>query len=307
MATDSGPRRTLPELNYHHLRAFWAVAGEGSIARACIVLRVSQPTVSEQLRSLAQAVGTELFQRDGRRLRLTATGRLVQDYAEEIFALGRELHETLATGRAIKPVPVVVGISDAVPKLIACRLIEPALRLPEPVQVTLIEDSHEVLIQRLAGHELDLVVSDAPLEPHQRVRAFNHQLGESRMAVFGAASFAKLAKHFPRSLDGAPVLTAPPGTSQRRAWDAWCADQGLAPRVIAQVQDSALIKTMAQTGLGVFAGPEAIAEAICRTFEVQLLGRIPELRERYWAISPDRRLASPALQAMTARGRDLLS
>ncbi len=297
----------LPELNYHHLRCFWAVAREGSIVKACALLHVSQPTVSEQLRSLANAMGAELFKREGRRLRLTDTGRLVLDYADEIFALGRELHQALGNRTSTRPIPVVVGISDAVSKLIACRLVAPALRLPEPVQVTVQEDRHEVLLQRLAAHELDLVISDAPVEAHQHIRAFNHVLGESSLAVFGASGFAKLVRGFPRTLEGAPLLAGLPTSPQRRAWDAWCADQGVHPRVVAQIQDSALLKTMGQAGFGIFVAPDAIAEDLCKTFVVRILGRIPELRQRYYAISLDRRLANPALLAITARGRDLFS
>lgn len=297
----------LPELNFHHLRSFWAVAREGSIARACALLRVSQPTISEQLRLLARAMRAELFDRDGRRLRLTATGRLVLEYADEIFALGRELRQTLDSGASARPVPVVVGISDAVSKLIACRLVAPALRLPEPVQVTVLEDRHEELLQRLAAHQLDLVVSDAPVEAHLRIRACNHLLGECAMAVFGAPAFARLARGFPRSLAGAPLLAGLPASPQRRAWDAWCADQGVQPRVVAQIQDGALLKTMGQAGLGVFAGPDAIADDICATFAVRVLGRIPVLRQRYYAISLERRLSNPALQALLAQGRDLFA
>ncbi len=297
----------LPELNYHHLRSFWAVAREGSIAKACALLKVSQPTVSEQLRSLADAMRAELFVREGRRLRLTGTGRLVLDYADEIFALGRELHQALGSSAPTRPIPVVVGISDTVSKLIACRLVAPALRLPLPVQVTVQEDRHDVLVRRLAAHELDLVVSDAPVEAHQRIRAYNHLLGESDVAVFGAPVFAKLARGFPRSLAGAPLLAGLPESPQQRAWDAWCADQGVQPRVVAQIQDSALLKTMGQAGLGVFTGPSAIAEDICATFAVRVLGRIPALRQRHYAISPDRRLSNPALQALLAQGRDLFA
>lgn len=295
----------LPELNYHHLRTFWAVAREGSIAKACALLKVSQPTVSEQLRSLSRAVGSELFDRDGRRLRLTATGRMVLDYADEIFTLGRELQQAIGGSVPARPAPVTFGISDAVPKLIACRLVAPALRVPGPVQVTVQEDRHDVLVQRLAAHELDLVVSDAPVEAHQRIRAFSHLLGDSAVAVFGAPPFAKLARGFPRSLTGAPLLAGLPASPQQRAWDAWCADQGVQPRVVAQIQDSALLKTMGQAGLGVFAGPDAIAGDICATFGLRVLGRIPSLKQRYYAISLDRRLSNPAVQALMAQARDL--
>jgi LysR family transcriptional regulator, transcriptional activator of nhaA len=302
-----GGMAVLPELNYHHLRAFWAVAREGSITKACVLLRVSQPTISEQLRSLAKAMGAELFVREGRRLQLTDTGRLMLDYADEIFALGRELRQTLGSRTSARAIPVVVGISDAVSKLIASRLIAPALLLADPVQVTVQEDRHEVLLQQLAAHALDLVISEAPLEPHLRIRAYNHLLGESPLAVFGASTFAKLARGFPRSLDGAPLLAGLPTSPQRRAWDAWCANQGVQPRVVAQVQDSALLKTMGQAGFGVFAGPEVIADDLCRTFGVRIIGRIPELRLRHYAISIERRLSNPALLAITSRGRDLFT
>ncbi|HAT09341.1 MAG TPA: hypothetical protein DCS97_01810 [Planctomycetes bacterium] len=191
---------SLPELNFHHLRSFWVVAHQGTIAKACGVLHLSQPTISEQLRDLARALGAELFERDGRRLRLSDTGRRVLDYADEIFAIGRELHESLAGRASDRRIPLVVGVSDSVSKLIACRLIEPALRLAEPVQVTVQEDRHDTLLQRLADHELDLVLSDAPLEAHLRIRAFNHVLGESAMAIFGAPAYARLARGFPASL-----------------------------------------------------------------------------------------------------------
>lgn len=295
------------ELNYHHLRSFWAVAREGSIARACALLKVTQPTISEQLRLLARAAQAELFVRDGRRLRLTDTGRMVLDYADEIFALGRELQQSLGSRAATRPIPVVIGISDAVSKLIACRLIAPALRLPDPVQVTVLEDAHDVLLQRLAAHAIDLVISEAHLDPHLRIRAYNHLLGESPLAVFGAPAFAGLARGFPHSLTGAPLLAGLPTSPQRRAWDAWCVDQRVQPRVVAQIQDSALLKTMGQAGLGLFTGPEVIAADICRTFSVRVIGRVPALRLRHYAISLERRLSNPALQAITANGKNLFA
>jgi LysR family transcriptional activator of nhaA len=298
---------SLPELNYHHLRSFWAVAREGSIARACALLKVSPSTISEQLRSLAQAMRTELFVRQGRHIRLTDAGRMVMDYADEIFSLGRELHQTLANRTTTRPVPVALGISDAVSKLIACRLVASAVRLPDPVQVTVYEDCHEALLQRLSTHMLDMVVSDAPLDEHLRIRAYSHPLGSCPLAVFGAPSLARLARDFPRSLHGAPMLAGLPTSPQRRAWDAWCADQGLQPRVVAQVQDSALLKAMGQTGLGLFVAPDAIAEDVRGAFGVRVIGRLPKLLVHHYAITLERRITNPALIAITSLGRDLFA
>lgn len=298
---------SLPELNHLHLRSFWAVAREGSIAGASGLLKISPSTISEQLRSLALAMRTDLFARQGRHLRLTDTGRLAMDYADEIFSLGRELQQVIASRIATRPIPVALGISDAVSKLIACRLVASAVRLPDPVQVTVFEDCHEALLQRLANHTLDMVVSDAPLEAQLRIRAFTHPLGSCPLAVFGAPSLARLARGFPRSLHGAPVLVGLPTAPQRRAWDAWCADQGLQARVVAQVQDSALIKAMGQAGLGVFAAPEAIAEDMCSTFGVRVIGRLPQLLVHHYAITLERRITNPALVAITSLGRDLFA
>jgi LysR family transcriptional activator of nhaA len=295
----------LPDLNYNHLRYFWMVAHEGSIAKACTKLNVSQPTVSEQLRSLAEAIGSELFQRDGRGLRLTPTGRLVLEYADDIFALGHELHEALASRRSSRVLPVTVGIVDSVSKLVAYRLIEPALRLPDAATVTVREDDHDGLIARLADHELDLVLSDTPLESHRRLKAFCRPLGESVQAFFAAPAQAGLRKGFPHSLTGAPLIAPLPHTPQRRALDAWCATQGIRPRIVAQFEDSALMKTVGQAGHGVFLSPDAIADETCRQFDVEMIGRVPQLRESYYAISLDKKLEHPALRAITATARDL--
>ena len=142
-------RDTMEWLNYHHLLYFWTVAREGSIARACESLHLSQPTISAQLRALETALGVKLFERRGRGLVLTETGRLVYRYAEEIFSVGRELQDTLK-GRAVGlPPRLAVGIVDAMPKRVAYHLLEPALRLPEPVRLTCSEGKPEALLAEL--------------------------------------------------------------------------------------------------------------------------------------------------------------
>src|SRR5690348_10937993 len=172
-------------LNYHHLLYFWTVAREGSIARASAVLNLTQPAISSQLRTLEKSLGEKLFQKSGRNLVLTDTGRLVFRYADEIFSTGRELMEALRGQPTGRPARLVVGATDAMPKIMVHRLVEPALRLPEPVHLVVRDDKPERLLASLSIHELDLVIADAPMAPTVRVRAFNHLLGESPVSIVG--------------------------------------------------------------------------------------------------------------------------
>jgi len=300
------PVPALPDLNYNHLRVFWAVAREGSIARACTLLGIAQPTVSEQLRRLAEAVGCELFVRHGRRLTLTDTGRLVRDIADDIFALGRELQDALSQRTDSRNVQLTVGIADTVPKMMAYRLLEPALHLPESIRLTVRDERHDQWLIQLANHDLDLVLTDAPLEAHHRIRAYTHTLGESAVGFFAARSLIRLRRGFPGSLQGAPLLLPLAGSPQRRDLDAWFELHGVRPLVAAEFQDSALMKVFAQAGVGAFAGPLALADEMRQQHQVQLLGQAPTLRERYYAISLERRLANPAVAAIVAAAKRTL-
>lgn len=291
-------------LNYHHLLYFWVTAREGSIARASSQLRLAQPTISGQIRALEQGLGEKLFVRSGRRLVLTDVGRTVYSYADEIFSLGRELMSTVKGLPTERPVRLVVGLADVVPKLIAYRLLEPALRLPGPVQIVLREDRPERLLAELSTHALDLVLADAPLSSAVRIRGFSHLLGECGVTVFAAPRLA--ARHrrgFPRSLDGAPFLLPTEGTSLRRSMDHWFEAEGIRPRVAGEFDDNALLKVFGQAGVGFFVAPSVIEAEVRRQFRVHVVGRMPSIRERFYAISVERRLKHPAVVAITETAR----
>src|SRR5579883_2704747 len=133
-------------LNYHHLLYFWCVAKEGSIARACEKLRLAQPTISGQLRLLEETLGEKLFVKQGRGLALTEVGRVVYRYADEIFGIGRELQDVLKGRPAGRPTRLMVGVSDLIPKLIAYRILKPALEGTEPVELVCDEGAPEHLL-----------------------------------------------------------------------------------------------------------------------------------------------------------------
>jgi LysR family transcriptional activator of nhaA len=291
-------------LNYHHLMYFWVVAKEGGLVPAGKVLRLSHPTLSAQIRTLEHQLGEKLFQKQGRKLALTDMGRTVFRYAEEIFSTGRDLLEAVKGRAPGQQLRFDVGVADSVPKLIVRRLLEPALALSESVRLICYEDAHEKLLARLAAHELDLVIADAPVPVGSRVRAFNHLLGETGVAIFACRARAKaLRKGFPHSLDGAPMLLPLEHLPLRRALDQWFDRTGIKPKVVGEFEDSALLHAFGRDGVGAFAAPMATRSELVRHFNVEHLGDVPAAQERYYAISVERRLKHPATVAITASAR----
>lgn len=291
-------------LNYHHLLYFWTVVREGGVSRAAEKLRLAQPTVSAQVKLLEDTLGQTLFDRQGRRLVLTDTGRVVYRYADEIFGIGRELLETLKGRAPGRPLHLTVGVANAVPKLIVHRLLMPALSGEEDVRLECREDRTETLLAELATHELDVVISDVPPPPHIRVKVFSHLLGESGTTFFAAGPLAgKLRRRFPQSLSDQPLLLPAPSTALRRALDQWFETEDLHPRVVGQFDDSALMKAFGQAGTAAFPAPSVIEPEIIRQYKVQVVGRVPTIYERYYAISAERRLKHPGVLAITNAAR----
>jgi LysR family transcriptional regulator, transcriptional activator of nhaA len=286
-------------LNYQHLFYFWSVVKEGSISRACEKLHLAQPTISGQLAVFEQAVGERLYIKDGRKLLLSDTGRTIFRYAEEIFSLGQELNQTLQGLRSGHGLRLNVGVADALPKLIAYRLLEPALNIPEGVQIICHEDKAERLISEIPLHSIDLVLSDIPATPSVGARVFNHLLGECELAVYGSIALQqRYSTNFPDSLNGASLLMPTHNTALRRSLDQWLHKEGLCPEIKAEIEDSALLKTFAAAGVGMFVAPVAVQTEIQRQYGCQIVGRIPDVFERFYAITAQRKLKHPAVIAI---------
>jgi LysR family transcriptional activator of nhaA len=294
-------------LNYHHLLYFWTVAREGTIARACATLHLTQPTISGQLRLFEKSLGAKLFERVGRNLVLTDTGRVVYRYADEIFALGRELQDTLKGQPAGRAMRLVVGIVDTLPKVFAYRLLEPALHLPEPVQLVCEEGKMEYLLTQLSVNALDVVLADAPLSPTSKIRAFNHLLGESAVSIMAAPRLAAVYKRdFPRSLHGAPFLLPTENTNLHRSLMQWFDSLEIRPDVRGEIADSSLLKVFGQQGVGIFPVRTLVEREALRLLRVRLLGRVESIRERFYAITSERKLKHPAVVAITEAARTKL-
>lgn len=295
-------------LNYHHLLYFWVVAREGSISRATQELNLTQPTISAQIRALEESLGEKLFRKSGRGLALTEVGRVVYRYAEEIFTLGKELRDTVKGRPTGRPARFVVGVADVVPKLVTYRLLEPAFKLPERLDVSLREDEPEKLFAALSLHELDLVITDAPVPPGVAVKAFNHLLGESSVSLFAVKDLAlQYRKSFPRSLERAPLLLPDRGAELRRLLSQWFDRIDVRPMVVAEFEDSALMQIFGSQGHGIFPAPTAIEKEISRQYGVSVVGRVAEVREKFYAISGERRIKHPAVVAITDVARKLFA
>lgn len=291
-------------LNYHHLLYFWTVVREGSVSKAAEHLRLAQPTVSAQVKQFERALGETLLERQGRRVVATDVGRLVYRYADEIFLLGRELQETLKgrpSGRAQR---LRVGVANAVPKLIVYQMLRPATEAPIPVNVSCVEGEPEQLLAQLATHALDVVISDGPAAPHFRVKVFSHLLGESSTTFFAAPALArKLRRGFPQSLHEAPMLLPTPGTMLRRSLEQWFDAIHVRPALFGEFEDSALMKAFGEAGTAAFPAPTAIAAQVCRHYGVAMIGETETVRERYYAISAERRVTHPGVVALSTAAR----
>ncbi len=298
----------MKRLNYRHLWYFWHVAREGGMTAASKVLHVSQPALSSQVKKLEKALGEELFHRSGRGLVLTEVGRIVFEYAGEIFELGDRLREAVAGADTDGPLRLSVGIVEAFPKILAHHIIAPALAAFEHLTLRIDTAPPDRLFQQLATHDLDLVIYDAQLPATVDVRAYSHELGESTITIEGTADLAeRYMDGFPESLDGAPFLMPGPDTTLRRTLRRWTADTGIEPRVVAEVEDSAILKTFGREGVGLFAIPTVVEAEVSRMYETVPLGVLPTVVERFWAISVERRIRNPAVAVIAqAAQTDLL-
>jgi len=296
--------------NYTHLLYFWTVKTEGSVIRAAEVLNLTPQTISSQIKRLEESIGAALFQRNGRSLMLTDTGQLVAQFADEIFTLGQELTQVLRHGAQPRsPRSLSVGVVNSLARLIMCEILAPAICLDEPVRVVIHEATLEELLADLSVHRLDLVLSDRSLPENLNVRAFTHTLGQSNVAFFARSDLAKTlgqGGEFPKNLDGAPLLMPAVRNSLRIRLDDWFANHELQPIIVAEIDDSALMKAFGQQGLGIFAAPAVISSRVCENFGVVEIGRTVELVERYYAILPERKIAHPAVAAITKSGHEHL-
>jgi LysR family transcriptional regulator, transcriptional activator of nhaA len=291
-------------LNYKHLHYFLTVAKTGAINRAAEKLHLTPQTLSGQISAFETRLGVALFRRSGRKLELTDAGRTALAYADDIFHVGAELEEALQNRDAARVHPFRVGIADAVPKAIAYQLLAPALTLAEPVKLVCKEDRLEQLAAELSIHRLDMVLADRPLPSSMDIKGYSHPLGECGIAFLASKGVAQtLQGDFPACLASAPLLIPGEDSALRVPLLRWLEKVGVASRIVGEFDDSALMSAFGQAGAGVFPVPLTTTRGVMKQFEVIELGRTLDIRERFFAISVERRLSHPAVLAVSEAAR----
>ena len=292
-------------LNYHHLMYFRTVAEEGSIAAASRKLHVSRSAVSMQIKSLEQALGSPLFERRGRHLSMTETGQLVLGYATEIHRSGRELLDAVRGAPSGRPQTLRVGIADVMPKMVAFQLLLPVMQGEDPPRLDCREDHPDRLFAELALHQLDLVLADVPLPPGLGIKAYHHLIADSSVSLFGSRALARRwGKDVPASLNQAPMLLPARTTAMRRVLDEWIDRSGLHFQVVGEFEDSALLKVFGQAGLGLFPAPTIVAAGVEERYRVKNMGELPEVRERFYAITPERKIKQPLVEKLVREAKE---
>lgn len=286
-------------VNFKHLYYFWMVAHQGSIAKASKHLNLTPQTISGQLTLLEERFDCKLFERAGRGLVLTEMGRRVLQYADDIFALGDELATVLRGMPTIGPTKLIVSSASGLPKTIVYRTIEPALSLPNGLKLTSLEGPLHSILADLAVHDVDLVLSDTPATSSLSIKVHNHLLGEAGLTFFATKQLAKrYRKNFPYSLHQAPVLLPTQQHEVRQLVDRWLSDKDVYPEICGEFDDSALIKSFGKAGLGIFFMPSIIADEVCHNFQVEIVGVTDEVKQRFYAISAERKIGNPAVTAI---------
>ncbi len=283
-------------LNYNHLYYFYVVASEGTITKASARLNLTSQTISGQITSFEAQIGVNLFERKGKKLSLSEMGLLIYSYAEEIFQLGDEVKNILKRKQPSLWHTFTVGITDVIPKVLAHELLSPVLKMSESVRLICVEGDQDHLLADLSVNKIDCLLTDQPLELGSHVKAYNHLLTESGFTFFAAEALIKSCKKtFPENLSDFPWLMQSKKSAVRTRLSSWLEKQNIAPNIVAEFDDSALMKAFGQTGIGVFSSPTLIEEYVADKYGVNILGRTDEIKEPYYIISPERRLKHPAI------------
>lgn len=283
-------------LNYHHLRYFHAVAAEGSISRAAARLHTSQSALCAQVKQLEAALGEPLYRRSGRSIVLTDFGRTIQEYADEIFAIGREILSTAKRAPSSRALRLSIGVVDSFPKLLTLEVLRPVFNSTPPIRVVCHEGKMEDLLGQLAAHRLDALLTDEPPPSTVNVKTFTHSLGSSGITFCAEPRLARsLGRRFPRNLDGAPLLVPVPQTALRRDLENWFRDEGISPVIVGEFQDAALAKIIATEGVGVIAVPTSVASEAIERYGFAPLGRTNACQVHLHLITSERRIEHPAV------------
>lgn len=284
-------------LNYHHLRYFWAVAHERSLTRAAARLHVSQSALSVQLRQLEQRLGHTLFERANRSLQITEAGRIALEYADSIFRSGDELVSALrgapAAGRAVVRVGAVATLS----RNFQLEWLRPLLARDD-IELVLRSGTLGELLPQLRAHVLDVVLTNAPVARDAGAPWRVHRIGQQAASLVGRPRRGKRAFRFPDDLQDVPLVLPSTQSGLREGFDALLERAGIRPRILAEVDDMPMLRLMARESRAVTLVPPVVVRDELERGVLVELAQVPGLEESFFAVTAERRFTSPLLRSM---------
>lgn len=287
-----------PSFNYRHLYYFWVVAKEGGVARAAERLDMAVQTVSTQVRELERSLGYELLKPSGRGVVLTDAGLAAMRQAEQIFQLGGQLPELVRDAVGSPTVRLVVGISDALPKLAVSHLMAPVMQEPN-LRLLCQVDEFEDLLGDLALHRLDVVLADRAAPPNPNLKVYSHPLASSTLAWYAPPSlYAAARRGFPQSLGSVPVLLPTEQAAVRSRLEHWFERLDIRPNLVGEFEDSALLKTFGAAGMGVFPMAELVHDDLVARYGVKRIGMSEGVEENFYAIGAQKKVLHPLVQRL---------
>ena len=288
-------------LNYHHLRYFRQIARERSLTRAADKLNLSVPALSIQLRQLEESLGQKLFDREPGGLKLTEAGRVALDYAESIGRTGEELMDVMrnrapGAARQILRVGAVATLS----RNFQLEFLKPALHRAE-IEVVIRSGGQRELLAALHSHEIDLVLSNSPARRDVETPWHSHLLAEQGVGLVGVPAWKKKRMRFPEDFQDVPVILPSLESNTRAAFDRLAASAGVRPRVMAEVDDMAMLRLLAREGEGLALVPPVVVRDEIDDGRLVETHRIPQIRESFYAITPSRKFPNPLVGEMVGR------
>jgi LysR family transcriptional activator of nhaA len=288
-------------LNYHHLHYFWAVAREGNLTRAAEQLGVSQSAVSVQIKRLEEQLGQKLFDRGGRTLQLTEVGRVVLDYADAIFGMGRELVGVLHERSAGARKTLRVGVLSTLSRNFQISFLEPLLNRAD-VRVTVRSGALEDILQRLRAHRLDVVLTNVVPAREAGDRWVPHTLAQQPVSLIGRPR-PRRPRRLRTLLEREPLVVPTPESSIRTGFDGLVARLGVEPTIAAEIDDMAMLRLFARSHEGLSVIPPIVVKDELREGSLVEVTQLPELVEPFSAITVPRRSPNPLLMDLLGRAK----
>jgi len=274
------------------------VAKEGSMSRAAERLNIATQTISAQVHELEKSLGYLLFKPAGRGIILTDSGLVALEIADQIFSIGEKLPEAIRDAAKTPKTKIVVGISDSLPKFVARQLLEPVLK-HKNVQLIAHEGEFDKLLADLVLHRIDIILADRPAINNKNINVYSEELAKTSIAWYSPKQFLKIAKNnFPDCLSELPILLPTSHSIVRLLMDQWFNKLGITPNIIGEFQDSALLKTFAASGMGVFPAGKLIENDVKETYGIELIGHCEDIYEYFYAIRSEKKIQHPLVQAI---------